>query len=177
MELNNVELAWAAGLFEGEGCFSMSSRGLGNAKRPSVYIGSTDKDVIDRFHAIVGRGKRSFEFRKGQGSKKSFYIWRSGAFETFQFIICLFWNWLGIRRRNRAKEILSLVRLVKTNRIKTHCPKGHTYSKEYGKGTKESYRYCEECRRSRVKLYMRARRAKLKQARNGSSVERDLGQK
>src|SRR5689334_3983660 len=50
MPLDKEGLAWAAGLFEGEGCFHFASR----ANRVIVAsLTTTDEDVVRRFHAIV----------------------------------------------------------------------------------------------------------------------------
>lgn len=45
------EIAWAAGLFEGEGCITVSNG------RPVMRLNSTDADTPRRFCEIVGAGK------------------------------------------------------------------------------------------------------------------------
>lgn len=49
----NCEIAWAAGLFEGEGSFDHSA---GNAHRPRATMSLTDQDVLERFMRAVGVG-------------------------------------------------------------------------------------------------------------------------
>jgi hypothetical protein len=46
----NVEIAWAAGLFEGEGCVTEINR------RFALAVKNTDEEVI-RFDEIVGLGR------------------------------------------------------------------------------------------------------------------------
>jgi hypothetical protein len=45
------EVAWAAGLFEGEGCLTITSG------QPVMRLNSTDEDAPQRFYEIVGAGK------------------------------------------------------------------------------------------------------------------------
>lgn len=51
------EIAWAAGLFEGEGCISTYQ-----SDSTQLTLVSTDYDVIDRFARIVGVGTVSGPF-------------------------------------------------------------------------------------------------------------------
>ena len=45
------EIAWAAGLFEGEGCMTVSGG------RPFMRLNSTDEDTPRRFWEVVAAGK------------------------------------------------------------------------------------------------------------------------
>jgi len=67
-----VELAWAAGFFEGEGCATKSATTL------QVLIGQTGSDyTLRRFHnAVNGIGTIRGPYRNGQ------YVWRSGGKEA-----------------------------------------------------------------------------------------------
>lgn len=47
------EMAWAAGFFDGEGCFSYSRK----VYTPTIAIAQVDRQVLDRFRAAVGIGK------------------------------------------------------------------------------------------------------------------------
>ena len=106
-----VDLAWAAGLFEGEGCFSSSTR----SRRKSPYrgfsarVGMSDQDVVRRFAAILGYGSVD-RVEPYVSTDKVIWQWRSTRFEHVQATIALLWQWLGVRRRARAKEILLLGR-------------------------------------------------------------------
>lgn len=52
MEITEVELAWLAGLLEGEGSFSKAPPSESN--RPRISIQMTDEDVIKRVATIFG---------------------------------------------------------------------------------------------------------------------------
>jgi len=97
-----AEIAWAAALFEGEGCFSRSP-GRGG---PTATLAMTDYDVVERFAAIVQVGSITGP-KERPGGRKPILIWQVGSHEEFQHIVCLFWAWLGARRKERAHELLT----------------------------------------------------------------------
>ena len=48
-----MDMAWLAGILEGEGCFDGNRNG-----DPRVRLEMTDKDVVERAHSLMGgRGK------------------------------------------------------------------------------------------------------------------------
>jgi hypothetical protein len=94
------EIAWAAGLFEGEGCITQSSG------QSVLRLNSTDLDVLERFHAAVGRGEiyGPYENRPSRFRRKPFWVWvcpRSDAVD----VIAELGPWLGSRRLARAREL------------------------------------------------------------------------
>jgi hypothetical protein len=53
-----IELAWAAGFFDGEGCFHAKLANNKSAKRiPCASISQKHREVLDRFCKAVGVGK------------------------------------------------------------------------------------------------------------------------
>jgi hypothetical protein len=52
---SSEEIAWAAGLFEGEGCISHMQRGSGLDLQ--IALAMTDEEVVRRFDAVVDRGR------------------------------------------------------------------------------------------------------------------------
>ena len=48
--VTNLQIAWAAGLFEGEGYITR------NGKYPKIGLTMTDKDVVNKFVALFGLG-------------------------------------------------------------------------------------------------------------------------
>jgi hypothetical protein len=106
------EWAWAAGLFEGEGSIQVPgkrSNRPGN-RLPWLSMGTTDKDVLDRFTAVVG-GKVRGPYR-GQGKNtpehyKPIWHWQLTGIERVQATLREFWPYLGERRRARAGEAIA----------------------------------------------------------------------
>lgn len=52
--VTELDLAWAAGLFEGEGCISIGVRNSDETYRLICIIGSTDRETIEFFHRRWG---------------------------------------------------------------------------------------------------------------------------
>lgn len=100
--MDQTELAWAAGLFEGEGCFTVSSGTVPRAK-----MRSTDEDVVRRFHSIIGLGRvREEPYFRDRGMKMQ-WEWYAKKAEVPD-VIQLLYPWLGERRRKRADELLAM---------------------------------------------------------------------
>lgn len=103
--MNTNELYWIAGIFEGEGCLSIATANRKSGGSISVYVGMTDKDVIDRLDSIYP-GKR-YE-RKHQGKKwKTLYLWQLNGKDAYAFIKTIY-PILGERRKARADELIAL---------------------------------------------------------------------
>ena len=60
--MNEIEVSWAAGLFDGEGSVGAYTSGRNHylsssRKYPKVTVSNTDKYLLDRFQNAVGIGK------------------------------------------------------------------------------------------------------------------------
>jgi hypothetical protein len=69
------EIAWAAGLFEGEGCISTTTYRL------QVALVMTDEDMVRRFDAIVERGKVYGPYHPPSHGPRRKQFWRWAAYE------------------------------------------------------------------------------------------------
>ena len=102
---NSEELAWAAGLFEGEGCFA-DSHGV-----PVCRLGMTDEDVIRRFHEIIRIGTIYAFTRTNPNTAgvewKNGHEWATTNFEHTQAFMAAIWPWLGERRKAKAHDLLA----------------------------------------------------------------------
>lgn len=140
------QFAWAAGLFEGEGCF-YGDKG----KQPAATLVSTDLDRIQLFAQIVGIG--NVVPRKKLEGRKQAYHWQVNSFEKVQHVAAVLWEWLGPRRKAKAVEVLRVHRgRPPKNGIKTHCKRGHSYSAENTYGF-DGRRYCRMCNSINSKTY------------------------
>lgn len=155
MDWDRVSIAWAAALFEGEGCIrATNATALPGRKYQHLSLAMTDLDVVDRFHEIVGPGRRSVIH---QERRKPMYRWECGKFEDVQAIIAAFWPFLGLRRRAKAMEVLGQRKAQPARRIATqeHCAQGHPWTDDTFKirGGFPSCRICERdvTRRQRMK--------------------------
>lgn len=101
-----AEVAWAAGLFEGEGSISF------NRKRSTsgvltygvLALGMTDESTVQRFQDAVGGGSIYVERRPPY---KDMYVWHSNSREVFLRVGDLLKPWLSQRRQDRLEEVRS----------------------------------------------------------------------
>jgi hypothetical protein len=105
------ELDWAAGLFEGEGSFSLrnqSSKRVNRRTRQALArLNMTDEDSVRRFHRAVGVGNVLGPIRPKNPTHAPYWYWATGSFEGTQAVIGMLWHGLGRRRRERATEVLA----------------------------------------------------------------------
>lgn len=104
----NAEIAWAAGLFEGEGHFTVKARGEGYRSYLIMGVTSTDADVLDRFQRAVGVGVIA---NKGQGRVrrshwKPCYAWTASNHQAERAGMMLLPH-LGQRRQQRFLDAVS----------------------------------------------------------------------
>jgi hypothetical protein len=106
--IDRQELAWAAGLFEGEGCITVSHNGSGTKNQPVLRLNMIDEDTVRRFQRAVGCGPVKAYVFKSQGTRKPQFWWYVTSFEKVQAVLAMLWFGLGQRRRVRAVEVLRL---------------------------------------------------------------------
>lgn len=155
MDYSATDIAWMAGLFEGEGTFEIAKNG---GVRTTVRM--TDRDVLERLDTVFPCG-RPFHVVNPKGGHKTQYAWRIGPEQTREFI-ALVLPWLGERRTARALEVL---RHLDTrpgtggfHRAKTHCARGHEFTPENTytpPGT--AHRCCRACRLDWAREYRERR--------------------
>jgi hypothetical protein len=118
------ELAWAAGLYEGEGSVSMVRRRKPEqAKRHGmascrVRLDMTDEDTVRRFHAAVGIGRVYGPYSPPSAgpNRKPVWCWGVDGFEKAQAIAALLWFGLGSRRKSQFRAALDSARTLYTTR-------------------------------------------------------------
>lgn len=110
-----ILLAWAAGFFDAEGCFSFSQQ-----TGPSATITNTDRDQLGRFQRAVGVGKiyGPYRFKASDAfHRKPQYSFRATGLEKTQAIAAMLWFELGTAKKRQASAALSSV--------STTCRRGH----------------------------------------------------
>lgn len=163
MERDPLDIAWAAGLFEGEGCLT-----LGQERRGKRYVGArlgtTDHDIVERFARIVGFGTIN---RKRPPSTpehwKTVWEWSTQSAPGVREVIDLFWDYLGERRRERADEVYQhSLDIQPHNGDRDHCINGHAYTPENTISEKRGHktvRRCRTCRRADARRWEAKKRA------------------
>lgn len=138
-------LAWAAGFFEAEGCFSFNAR-----SGACVSITQTDVELLQRFASIVDLGSIYGPYTSGDRTfvRKPHYLYRASGLERVQALAGMMWFRLGSAKQRQAKATLSHVRT-------TVCHRGHP--------KKPGHAGCGQC----TKDYWQARR----EGRGGTTAE------
>jgi hypothetical protein len=103
MPTRGEEVAWAAGLFEGEGCiYERSGGGI------KISLSSTDEDIPPRFCRIVRGGTVYGPYRNTERDgyrRKPFWVWVGESVDALETLRLLL-PWLGKRRTARAMQLI-----------------------------------------------------------------------
>lgn len=139
-------IAWASGIFEGEGCFRLNTKD----GRPTFALSMTmtDEDVMKRFYEIVGVGQLSGPLPGKKDGYKEYWQWRCQKFEDAQAISVAMYPFLFSRRRDKIRECLTAVKKWKKNRNPRGndlaCGYGHSRI-EFGKKSSRGWWICSKC--------------------------------
>lgn len=95
-EITPTNIAWVAGVYEGEGCLNFSGG------KWHITIQMTDFDVLERIQDILGMGN-IYKRPLIQGRKQA-WILKTGRREYVQAWLVMMWPYLGFRRKQKAKE-------------------------------------------------------------------------
>lgn len=108
---SEVDIAWVAGVFEGEGTIRVRKGNYG----AQVAIRMNDQDVINRVRDIMGFGNLYESTCNG----KPQYCYQVASAEHVCAFLTAVWEFLGERRRGKAAEALASARMV-SNRNLAH---------------------------------------------------------
>jgi hypothetical protein len=125
IERSGFDVAWAAGLFEGEGCLHESQR-RGRIDI-SARLTMCDEDIVRRFATVVGFGTVRGPIESKRPNHNPTWEWYTQRRALVFELIALFAPYFGDRRSARARDLLALGDAKPLNE-RTHCPKGHPYS-------------------------------------------------
>lgn len=97
---NPADVAYAAGLFEGEGCFTL------NGVYPAAKVTMTDIEPLERLVFATGMGKVMGPYGPYRGCSKQQWTWALNGFEDVQAFAAMVWPYLSPRRQSKVTEIL-----------------------------------------------------------------------
>lgn len=154
MNTSGNDIAWAAGLFEGEGTFELRNRKSGRSIT-GLRLGMTDLDVVERFHKVVGVGKIR-TVQRPDPNHKTLYQWSVHRMSEMEPIIVAFLPYLGKRRSIAARAALEYIREpfrkgVYQLVVGGTCKRGHVLTEDrigtyYDKKTGKTIRSCKDCK-------------------------------
>lgn len=99
-------IAWAAGLFEGEGSIFRVNQVRDNGKIYSyarLELKMTDEDIVVKFQEITGVGLIHYKPSR-RADWKDAWCWQLSNIYKCRQLIRLFWPYLGNRRKLQAEE-------------------------------------------------------------------------
>lgn len=108
------EMAWLAGIFEGEGSIILENRsGPREYATPRLQVNMVDRDVIEHLQAIAGgrvnRQKAQTPDRQDQ------WRWTLQGFLPVSYVLDRIWPWLHSRRRTRCEEVMAKCKAVRAS--------------------------------------------------------------
>jgi hypothetical protein len=132
-------LAWAGGLYDGEGSTSLSRHRTNEGHfSPEVAVtqsGAACPQVLERFRDIIGRGRIYGPYTQ-EGATLPVFRWKAAAHGDVEHSLYLLAPWVGSVKRDQARRVLRV--LVEQGRLprgnpawgnrKTHCIHGHEYA-------------------------------------------------
>jgi hypothetical protein len=125
-----IDIAWLAGLLEGEGCFFQNKSGTA----PQISLAMIDKDTIKRASFIFGLGgwcrRMTPDSSDIIGTRKNKYVFTIGGNEAIQWMMTLY-SLMGERRKSKIKSILdSWKSNSRSLGMAGYCLRGHERSKD-----------------------------------------------
>jgi len=102
--LSMTELAWLAGILEGEGCFLLTTKSKSNLGYPQINISMSDKDVMDRV-ALLLEASIYLKSDKRKESYKDQWIAKVNGARAAGWMMTLY-LFMGERRRAKIRQVL-----------------------------------------------------------------------
>lgn len=108
--MSDIEIAWAAGILEGEGCFSRHIRSSNGALCFAIHCEMSDEDVIRKLHAVFKVGtvvaRLNISGRRDTRNRKQTWIWSVQNRPGIALVLNSIIPHLCQRRREKAMLIL-----------------------------------------------------------------------
>lgn len=156
-----TEIAWFAGIFEGEGSIEINQY-KGTVR---LCVKMTDLDIIERVNELFPCNQITQRTRErvplgGIKIPKTAYTWRIGKREQVKPILEMIYPYLGERRKEKADEAFTRYGIPsKCGRWgkrppKTHCRKGHEYTPENTYIQPNGEQICKTCRKATMQRYL-----------------------
>lgn len=141
-----VELAWAAGFYDGEGtiCFTCS-------KQLSIIIGQVEKEPLLHFRRAVGAGKVAGPYKKKKPQRPMFFYRLQTSKHVIE-VMDILWPFMSPFRKRQARNAITAYKRRDLKRKPGVCPAGHKHRDMYI--SPDGGRECALCKKIRRKKYM-----------------------
>jgi len=113
--MSDAEIAYCAGLFEGEGCIVFTKVMGGKDKRipyfyPCLTIVMSDREPLERFQSVFPVFRISKPYLPPNGlNKKPLYTLRSSNHDAVRGAVEAMWPWLSPRRQGQIRTVFDRV--------------------------------------------------------------------
>lgn len=144
------QIAWIAGILEGEGTFSCNDNGTSAV----IKVAMNDKDVIERFADITNYNGTIGEYKLRTGTTQ--YVVQIYGIHAIEWMMTIY-SLMGKRRQEKIKSVLILWKEYE-RQYKDKCVNGHEYTSDniyYIDGIRKG---CLVCRKENSKKYGERRR-------------------
>ena len=149
-EPDPLDLAWAAGFLEGEGCFGWYWHRPGQ-RNGSLVINAVQKErePLDRLREIFGVGRINQKVNRRDGKVFECWEWRVNGLAAAP-VMRLLLPHMSSRRQARISESLIQHDTVQARKVvaAVRCPQGHLHAEHRGRRGNGTY-YCRACQRER----------------------------
>jgi hypothetical protein len=98
--MSPLEIAWLAGILEGEGSFGFYNRS------PRIWIGMADEDIIDRVRRLLNLGQKIHRKKPSPLSTKPCFVISVTGHKAVGAMMTIY-NFMGTRRRAKIREVLA----------------------------------------------------------------------
>lgn len=139
--MDRTELAWAAGLFDGDGstCLAKHRTQEGHVTAEVSITQASScglPEALTRFREVMGGVGRTYGPYAGRGHAEPIYRYKALRFTDADHVLRSLWPWLGSVKRIQAAFVMATVaaqpHLPRGNPAwgshKTHCVNGHEYA-------------------------------------------------
>lgn len=155
-----IELAWAAGFWDGEGFTGWTFHGTKLVMTCGQSSSTGIPEVLTRFHAAINMAGNIYGPYKRRHPQRDVYQWRTADRTIVPTVLDLLRPYLGVEKLTQADTAIALMPPQKRRRSgETQCIHGHdltlpnaTYN--YGRRT-----HCKKCVIAYGKSYRAAARA------------------
>jgi hypothetical protein len=108
LDSQNPKVAWAAGLFEGEGSIFINCRSdRVGAVKITMSLRMSDKDTVEQFASFIGTGVCKGPIKATGIGDKPMFEWRTYRWADISVIYALFKPWLSERRKQKFEECIN----------------------------------------------------------------------
>ena len=150
-------LAWAAGLFEGEGSIIRRRK-----KETNLVLATTDFDVLSKFCSILGHGRIYGPYTRP--NTKPIWRWSCSGSKNCIAILAALWTFLGVRRKERAALAMADLATIRS-RGSNFCKRGHPFD-ESNSILEGAGRVCRRCKYDGINSRAKEKRLRLKEQKN-----------